>query len=168
MFSYGVILLFFSHLPNVIQICDIMPCTNACCSIQFLLQKLQTLSVLFPPSELPNRRNPLLLPTQKRHFYEVTIISKELSILSSFISACGWSSNTFLSPYSLVSRTPSPTHNSVVYAPFYTSMWVEPMVELLCSRRGNRKMYITSVTPYIPGADGVKNSLVGACELFHN
>ena len=29
-------------------------------------------------------------------------------------------------------------------------------------------MYLTSVTPYIPGADGVKNSLVGACELFHN
>ena len=62
----------FSHLPNVIQICDIMPCTNACCSIQFLLQKLQTLSVLFPPSEPPNRQNPLLSPTRKRRFYEVT------------------------------------------------------------------------------------------------
>ena len=29
-------------------------------------------------------------------------------------------------------------------------------------------MYIVSVTPYIPGVDGAKNSLVGACELFHN
>ena len=27
-------------------------------------------------------------------------------------------------------------------------------------------MYIVSVTPYIPGTDGEKNSLVGACELF--
>ena len=25
-----------------------------------------------------------------------------------------------------------------------------------------------SVTPYIPRVDGVKNSLVGACELFGN
>ena len=29
-------------------------------------------------------------------------------------------------------------------------------------------MYIVSVTPYIPGVDGAKNSLVGASELFHN
>ena len=29
-------------------------------------------------------------------------------------------------------------------------------------------MYIANVTPYILGADGVENSLVGACELFHN
>ena len=29
-------------------------------------------------------------------------------------------------------------------------------------------MYIVSVTPYNPGVDGVKNSFVGACELFHN
>ena len=42
------------------------------------------------------------------------------------------------------------------------------MVKLPCSRRGNHKMYIVSVTPYIPGADGAKNSLVGACELFCN
>ena len=27
-------------------------------------------------------------------------------------------------------------------------MWVEPMVKLLCSRRGNYDMYIVSVTPY--------------------
>ena len=29
-------------------------------------------------------------------------------------------------------------------------------------------MHIVSVTPYILGVDGVKNSLVGACELFCN
>ena len=29
-------------------------------------------------------------------------------------------------------------------------------------------IYIVSVTPYILGADGAKNPLVGACELFHN
>ena len=29
-------------------------------------------------------------------------------------------------------------------------------------------VYIVDVTPYIPGVDGAKNSLVGACELFHN
>ena len=45
-------------------------------------------------------------------------------------------------------------------------MWAEPMVKLPCSRRGNHMMYIVSVTPYILGADGVKNSLVGACEFF--
>ena len=28
-------------------------------------------------------------------------------------------------------------------------------------------VYLLGVTPYIPGVDGVKNSLVGACELFH-
>ena len=27
-------------------------------------------------------------------------------------------------------------------------------------------VYLSGVTPYILGADGVKNSLVGACELF--
>ena len=26
----------------------------------------------------------------------------------------------------------------------------------------------SEVTPYIPRVDGVKNSLAGACELFHN
>ena len=60
------------------------------------------------------------------------------------------------------------THNSAVSTPLYTYMWAEPMVKLLCSRRGNQRMYIVSVTPYTPGADGVKNSLVGACELFCN
>ena len=75
-----------------------------------------------------------------------------------------WSSNTFLSPYSLVSR--NHTDNSVVSTPFYTSMWAEPMVKHLCSRRGDHEMYIASVTPYIPGVDGTKNSLVGACEYF--
>ena len=34
------------------------------------------------------------------------------------------------------------------------------------SRRGNHTVYLLGVTPYIPGTDGVKNSLVGACELF--
>ena len=29
-------------------------------------------------------------------------------------------------------------------------------------------VYIVGVTPYIPGADGAKNSLVEACELFCN
>ena len=29
-------------------------------------------------------------------------------------------------------------------------------------------MHIQSVTTYIPGADGAKNSLAGACEFFHN
>ena len=29
-------------------------------------------------------------------------------------------------------------------------------------------MYITSVTPYIPGVDGAKNSLAGACKFFCN
>ena len=49
-------------------------------------------------------------------------------------------------------------------------MWAVPMVKLPCSKRGNYKMYIVSVTPYMPGADGAKkkNSLVGACELFCN
>ena len=41
------------------------------------------------------------------------------------------------------------------------------MVKLPCTRRDNRGMYIVSVTPYIPRVAGVKNSLVGACELFH-
>ena len=27
-------------------------------------------------------------------------------------------------------------------------------------------VYLSVFTPYIPGADGAKNSLVGACELF--
>ena len=35
------------------------------------------------------------------------------------------------------------------------------------SRRDNHTVYLSGVTPYTPGADGVKNSLVGACELFH-
>ena len=47
-------------------------------------------------------------------------------------------------------------------------MWVEPTVKLPCSRRGYHKMYIVSVTPYIPRVDGAKISLVGACELFCN
>ena len=47
----------------------------------------------------------------------------------------------------LVSRTPH-THNSAVSTPFYTYMWAEPTVKLPCSRRGNRDMYIASVTPY--------------------
>ena len=47
-------------------------------------------------------------------------------------------------------------------------MWAEPTVKLPCSRRDNLGMYVASVTPYIPGADGAKNSLVGACELFCN
>ena len=34
------------------------------------------------------------------------------------------------------------------------------------SQRGNHTVYMAGVTPYIPGVDGVKNSLVGACELF--
>ena len=68
MFSYGVILLFFSHLPNVIQICDIMPCTNACCSIQFLLQKLQTLSVLFHPRSRQIAEIPYYRPLRKDIF----------------------------------------------------------------------------------------------------
>ena len=29
-------------------------------------------------------------------------------------------------------------------------------------------MHITSVTSYIPGVDGAKNSLDGGCEFFHN
>ena len=29
-------------------------------------------------------------------------------------------------------------------------------------------VYLMGVTPYIPGVDGAKNSLVGACELFCN
>ena len=40
------------------------------------------------------------------------------------------------------------------------------MVKWACSRRGNHTIYIAGVTPYIAGADGAKNSLVGACELF--
>ena len=28
-------------------------------------------------------------------------------------------------------------------------------------------VYLSGVPPYILGVDGVKNSLVGACELFH-
>ena len=47
-------------------------------------------------------------------------------------------------------------------------MWAEPTVKLPCSRSDNRGMYIASVTPYIPGMDGAKNSLVGACELLCN
>ena len=31
---------------------------------------------------------------------------------------------------------------------FYTSVWVEPMVKLPCSRRGNHTMYIANITPY--------------------
>ena len=42
------------------------------------------------------------------------------------------------------------------------------MVKWVCNRRGNHVIYLVSVTPYITGADGVKYSLVGACELFHN
>ena len=55
------------------------------------------------------------------------------------------SSNTFLSPYSLVSRT----LHTLVRSPhsFYTSMWVEPTVNLPCSRRGNHTICIASVTP---------------------
>ena len=33
--------------------------------------------------------------------------------------------------------------------------------------RGIQAMY-SEVTPYIPGVDLVKNSLVGTCEFFHN
>ena len=42
------------------------------------------------------------------------------------------------------------------------------MVKWAYSRRSNHTIYMAGVTPYIPGADGAKNSLVGACELFHN
>ena len=35
-------------------------------------------------------------------------------------------------------------------------------------RRGNHTVYIAGIIPYILGADGVKNSLVGAHELFCN
>ena len=28
-------------------------------------------------------------------------------------------------------------------------------------------VYLLGVTPYIPGVDGTKKSLAGACELFH-
>ena len=40
------------------------------------------------------------------------------------------------------------------------------MVTQAYSRRGNHTVYLSGVTPYIPGADGAKNSLVGAHELF--
>ena len=81
MLSYGVILLFFSHLPNVIQICDIMPCTNACCSIQFLLQKLQTLSVLFPPSELlKSPKSPIIAHSEKTFLRGYTVFAKYLNL----------------------------------------------------------------------------------------
>ena len=40
------------------------------------------------------------------------------------------------------------------------------MVVQAYSRRGNHTVYLSGVTPYIPGVDGAKNSLVGACELF--
>ena len=58
--------------------------------------------------------------------------------------------------------------SAVSALPFILLLWVEPMVKQACSRRGNHMIYIASVTPYIPGVDGAKNSLVGACELFHN
>ena len=72
-------------------------------------------------------------------------------------------------PITLLSKISSPTHASAVSAlPFIPLQWVEPTVTQAYSRRGNCMVYLTGVTPYIPGVDGVKNSLVGACELFHN
>ena len=38
--------------------------------------------------------------------------------------------------------------SSILVGTTYTYMWVEPTVKLLCSRRGNRGMYLMSVTPY--------------------
>ena len=69
----------------------------------------------------------------------------------SFISAMvtAWNGNTFLSPYSLslLLYTSLLSHN-VVSTLVYTLMWVESTYYLQCSRRGNRGMYIMSVTPY--------------------
>ena len=59
-------------------------------------------------------------------------------------------------------------HSAVSTLPFIPLLWAEPVVKRACSRRGNHVINILSVTPYIMGADGAKNSLVGACELFHN
>ena len=58
--------------------------------------------------------------------------------------------------------------SAVSTLPFILLLWAEPTVKWVCSRRGNHEIYIASGTPYIPGADGAKNSLVGACELFTN
>ena len=77
-------------------------------------------------------------------------------------------SNTFLSPYYLKSHSLTLTHSAVSTLPYIPLKWVEPMVTQAYSRRGNHTLYIMGVTPYIPGADGAKNSLVGACELFCN
>ena len=69
----------------------------------------------------------------------------------------------------LPSKISSPTLPSVVPPlPFIPIQWAEPTVTQVYSRRGNHMVYLMGVTPYIPGADGVKNSLVGACELFCN
>ena len=46
-----------------------MHCTNACCSIQFLLQKLQTLSVLFSPSEPPKPLKSPIIAHPKETFF---------------------------------------------------------------------------------------------------
>ena len=40
------------------------------------------------------------------------------------------------------------------------------MVKLPCSRRGNHEVYIVSVTPYIPGVDGVKILLLEHVNCF--
>ena len=72
-------------------------------------------------------------------------------------------------PIPLLSKISSPTPPSVVSAlPSIPLQWAEPTVTRAYSRRGNHMVYLTGVTPYIPGVDGAKNSLVGACELFHN
>ena len=72
-------------------------------------------------------------------------------------------------PIPLLSKISSPTHtvqslHCLLYLSSGQSLWLLGAY----SRRGNDTVYITGVTPYIPGADGVKNSLVRTCELFHN
>ena len=44
----------------------------------------------------------------------------------------------------------------------------EAAISVLVTTIYGRWRTITGVTSYIPGADGAKNSLVGACELFRN
>ena len=60
-------------MPNVCE-------TNSCCSIQFLLQKLQTLSVLFSPSELPklltSPKSPIIAHQKKDIFPRLHIKCK--------------------------------------------------------------------------------------------
>ena len=72
-------------------------------------------------------------------------------------------------PMPLLSDILNSMHTHAVSAPhFILIKWAELSLKLWCSLGANQRMYIMRVTLYIPGVNGVKNSLVGACELFSN